>query len=99
MAPSSRSKRARNTKPLDFSCLLKDDEQQKRFLNHYIERQIMTPKYGSLAAFEEQGCHFPSLIRAQVDYTILICRRATSMSLFVVFGGMIQEMKAPMIDY
>ncbi|KAF1867993.1 hypothetical protein Lal_00042387 [Lupinus albus] len=25
----------------------------------------MTPKYGSLAAFEEQGCHFPSPIRAQ----------------------------------
>ncbi|KAF1859034.1 hypothetical protein Lal_00000858 [Lupinus albus] len=25
----------------------------------------MTPKYGSLAAFEEPGCHFPYLIRAQ----------------------------------
>ncbi|KAF1876683.1 hypothetical protein Lal_00031491 [Lupinus albus] len=65
MAPSSRSKRARNTNPLDLSRLLKDNEQQKRFLNHYIERPVMTPKYGSLAAFEEQGCHFPSLIRAQ----------------------------------
>ncbi|KAF1864768.1 hypothetical protein Lal_00039940 [Lupinus albus] len=29
MAPSSRSKRARNTNPLDLSRLLKDDEQQK----------------------------------------------------------------------
>ncbi|KAF1896252.1 hypothetical protein Lal_00018531 [Lupinus albus] len=65
MAPSSRSNRARNTNPLDPSRLLKDDEQQKWFLNHYIERPVMTPKYGSLAAFEEQGCHFPSLIRAQ----------------------------------
>ncbi|KAF1869306.1 hypothetical protein Lal_00018399 [Lupinus albus] len=65
MAPSSRSKRARNTNPLDLSCLLKDDDQQKRFLNHYIEKPVMTPKYGSLAAFEEYGCHFPSLIRAQ----------------------------------
>ncbi|KAF1883325.1 hypothetical protein Lal_00015118 [Lupinus albus] len=65
MAPPSRSKRAQNTNPLDLSRLLKDDEQQKRFLNHYIERPIMTPKYGSLAAFKEQDCHFPSLIRAQ----------------------------------
>ncbi|KAF1895944.1 hypothetical protein Lal_00033894 [Lupinus albus] len=65
MAPSSRSKRARNTNPLNLSRLLKDDEQQKRFLNHYIERPVMTPKYGSLTTFEEQGCHFPSLIRAQ----------------------------------
>ncbi|KAF1880930.1 hypothetical protein Lal_00022960 [Lupinus albus] len=65
MGSSSRSKRVRNTNPLDLSRLLKDDEQQKRFLNHYIERPLMTPKYGSLAAFEEQGCHFPSLIRAQ----------------------------------
>ncbi|KAF1893524.1 hypothetical protein Lal_00002012 [Lupinus albus] len=38
MAPYSRSKRDRNTNPLDLSRILKDDEQQKRFLNHYIER-------------------------------------------------------------
>ncbi|KAF1881597.1 hypothetical protein Lal_00039813 [Lupinus albus] len=40
MVPSSRSKRARNTNHLDLSCLLKDDEQQKRLLNHYIERPL-----------------------------------------------------------
>ncbi|KAF1892943.1 hypothetical protein Lal_00048542 [Lupinus albus] len=91
MAPSYRSKRARNTNPLDLSRLLKDDEQQKRFLNHYIERPVMTPKYGSFAAFEEQGCHFPSLIWAQGLHVFVEDKTPSTLSLFESAAGSSRE--------
>lgn len=65
MASSSRSKKAKTTNPLDLSRLLKDDDQKQKFLANFIQRPVLTPKYGSLADFESLGCNFPSLIRAQ----------------------------------
>ncbi|KAF1898388.1 hypothetical protein Lal_00042080 [Lupinus albus] len=55
------------------------------FLNHYIEKPVMTPKYGSRVAFEEQGCHFPSLIRAQGLHVFVEDKNPSHIKLIRVF--------------
>lgn len=65
MASSSRSKKPGIKNPLDLSRLLQNETQRTRFIHRYLERPVMTPKYGSLSAFEDVGCTFPELIRVQ----------------------------------
>lgn len=65
MSSSSRSKKSITTNPLDLTHLLKDDSQKQRFIHRFLERPILTPKYGLLSVFEKHGCSFPSLIRDQ----------------------------------
>src|ERR1044072_4580327 len=50
---------------LDYSRLLRGENQIRRFVDEFLPRQVMLPKYGVLCDFDEQGFNFRCLLRAQ----------------------------------